>query len=105
MHCTLPSASFLAKIALSGGDFTRCGRRGIRGGRSPGALRPRSPRHGSRTCCIGITRSQILQGSARSDHHDRDVTTRPEPPDEPDNQPGLARAQRRERLVEQKDAR
>jgi hypothetical protein len=30
---------------------------------------------------------------------------RPEPLDEPDNQPGLAPARRRERLVEQKDAR
>jgi hypothetical protein len=36
------------KIARSGGEFTQCGLRDIRGGQSPRALRPRSPRPGSR---------------------------------------------------------
>src|SRR5580704_3491484 len=39
------------------------------------------------------------------DHHDGDVAARPQPLDQPDDQPGLARAHRRERLVEQQDAR
>src|SRR5271166_1198742 len=38
------------------------------------------------------------------DHDDRDVAARPQPLDQPDDQPRLARAHRRERLVEQQDS-
>ena len=39
------------------------------------------------------------------DHHDRDVAARLQPVDQVDDQPRLARAHRRQRLVEQQDAR
>jgi hypothetical protein len=62
-------------------------------------------RRGSRTCCIGITRSQISRGLRVAI-----ITIAMSPrarsrPMSPIISRASARAQRRERLVEQKDAR